>query len=122
MKVEDLSRRIDALLSNDGVANPSPSELFQGALSLLTAVYGSSSAQIQTLTKAAEQLREKHSGNYVDQELSFLAKGALKNLRAELNAGLAGSLQRTITGEVLTDFIRLSRTALEETGDEAKNV
>jgi len=105
MKVEDLSKRIDALLSDDEQAKPSPSELFQGALSLLSAVHGSSCTQIQTLTKAAEQLRERHSGNYVDQELGFLARGALKNLRAELDAGLAGSLQRTITGEVLTDFI-----------------
>jgi len=122
MKVEDLSKRIDALLSNDRQATPSPSELFQGALSLLSAVHGSNCTQIQSLTKAAEQLREKHSGNYVDQELSFLAEGALKNLKAELDGGLAGSLQRTITGEVITDFIRLSRAALDEGGNESKNV
>jgi hypothetical protein len=123
MKVEDLRLRIDALLSKGNAqTSPSPHELFQGALSILSAVHGSSCAQIQTLTKAAEQLRERFSGNVVDQELNFLAEGALKNLKAELDAGLAGSLQRTITAEVLTDFIQLSRAALEEDGDSAKNV
>jgi hypothetical protein len=122
MKVEDLRLRIDVLLSNENEARPSPHELFQGALSLLSAAYGSECTQVQAITKAAEQLRSRFSGNLVDQELSFIAKGALKNLKAELDAGLAGSLARTLTGEVLTDFIKLSRASLETDGDAAKNV
>lgn len=72
--------------------------------------------------KDAEQIRTKYSAPYVSDWIGVIAKGALQNLKAELDAGLVGSLQRTITGEVLTDFIRLARTALEEKGDEAKKV
>jgi uncharacterized protein YutE (UPF0331/DUF86 family) len=44
------------------------------------------------------------------------------NLKAELDAGVVGSLQRVITGEVITDFVRLARTAMEEKEEQAKNV
>lgn len=44
------------------------------------------------------------------------------NLRAELDAGLVGSLQQRIVGDVLADFIQLVRAALDEPTAEAKNV
>jgi hypothetical protein len=50
------------------------------------------------------------------------AKGALQNLKDEIEAGLTGSLRHQVTGEVLTDFIQLARAALDEPGDGAKNV
>ena len=43
-------------------------------------------------------------------------------MKAELEAGIVGSLQKTITGGVLTDFLQLARAALAEKGDNAKNV
>jgi hypothetical protein len=43
-------------------------------------------------------------------------------MKAELDIGFIGSLRATLTGEVLTDLIKLARKTLEEPGDDAKNV
>jgi hypothetical protein len=48
--------------------------------------------------------------------------GALESVKAELEAGFIGSLRATLTGEILTDQIKLARTTLEETGHDAKIV
>jgi hypothetical protein len=117
MKEADLKNRVDALLSSG-----KEYELYQGALTLLAAVHGTGSIQVNALVKDAEQVRAKWSPGSGDREVGNLAHSALTNLKAELDAGIVGSLQRTITGEVLTDFIQLARTALEEKGDEAKKV
>jgi hypothetical protein len=49
-------------------------------------------------------------------------RGALESIKAELDAGFIGSLRATLTGEIITDLIKLARTTLEEPGDDAKNV
>ncbi len=51
-----------------------------------------------------------------------LAAGTLINVLAELDAGLIGSLKQQAAAEVLTDFVALSRAALAEKGEDAKNV
>src|SRR5438552_11591654 len=51
-----------------------------------------------------------------------MVKGVLQNVKTELDAGVVGSLRQRITADVLTDFIALARTALEDTRDDAKNV
>ncbi len=43
-------------------------------------------------------------------------------MKSEIDSGFVGSLRATLAGEVLTDFIKLTRVILEEKGDEAKNV
>jgi hypothetical protein len=49
-------------------------------------------------------------------------RGALSAIKDELDSGFLGSLRVTLTGEVLTDFVKLARTTLEQSGDGAKNV
>ena len=119
-----LKNRIDSLIA--GGWDPKDAsrghELFQGAVTLLTAVHGSDSTHVKSLVKEAEQIRQKYPAHTVSGWLAVAAIGSLNNLKAELDAGLTGSLQRTITGEVLTDFIRLARISLDEKGDAAKNV
>ena len=46
----------------------------------------------------------------------------MNNLKREIESGLTRNLQHQITGEVLTDFIQLARSVLNEQGDGAKNV
>jgi hypothetical protein len=48
--------------------------------------------------------------------------GVLKNIMSELNSGFVGNLQKNIAGDILSDFIQLAKAALEEDGDDAKNV
>ena len=55
-------------------------------------------------------------------EVLNAAKGALRNLQAELEAGAIGSLIQRMVGDVLTDFIQLARTVLDDPSDKAKNV
>lgn len=61
-------------------------------------------------------------GSVVSGHIFSLALGALKNISEELDAGFAGTLQKSITAEVLTDHVGLSRRALEDGSDDAKNV
>lgn len=117
MREEDIKNQIEALLKNDN-----DYARFQGVLTLLTAVHGSGSKQVDALISNSEQVRAKWPPAFGDEEVGKLASSALISLKAELDAGIVGSLRRTITGEVITDFITLARTALEEKGDNAKNV
>lgn len=119
-----LKSRVDSLLAGGWDAKDATRghELFQGVVTLLIAVHGSDSVHVKSLVKESEQIRSKYGPSAVSSWVAVVAIGALKNLKAELDAGLIGSLQRTITGEVLTDFIQLARTTLEEKGDAAKNV
>jgi hypothetical protein len=124
MNEATLKDRVESLLAGgfDVKDHTRGHELFQGAVTLLTAVHGSNSTQVKSLVKEAEQIRQKYHAPNVSSWLAVATIGSLKNLQAELDAGLTGSLQRTITGEVLTDFIQLARTTLNEKGDAAKNV
>lgn len=96
--------------------------MLQGAITLLAIVHGPNSVQVKSLVKDAGQIRAKYAPIGVSDFLGQVAKGVLSNLKAELDAGVVGSLQRGITGEVITDFVKLARTAMEEKEEQAKNV
>lgn len=122
MNEADILNRIETLLANSTERSARGHELFLGTLTLLEAVYGIDSVHVRSLTKEVEQMREKYSAIHVADWLAIISNGALKNLKGEVESGIIGSLQRTITGEVITDFIRLARTALDEKNDQANNV
>jgi hypothetical protein len=125
MREEDLKKRIDALLSRaDAGAEEvlTSQELLQGALSALSLAYGENSVQVQGLVREIENINRKWSGGVAARYIISITKGTLQNLRGDLDAGLVGNLQRSIMGEVLTDFIQLARNTLNEKGDDAKNV
>ena len=48
--------------------------------------------------------------------------GALRNLKREIEEGLVGNLRREVTGEVLSDLLRLGKEALANGTDGGKNV
>jgi hypothetical protein len=122
MEPSDILKRIDELLALQiGVGNASL--LSQGCVSLLSLVYGPKSAQIDNFNSFVAAIH-KGEGNtgWKGQQASVAAQGALKNLKREIESGLTGNFKLQVTGEVLTDFIQLARTALNESGDGAKNV
>jgi hypothetical protein len=51
-----------------------------------------------------------------------IASGALRNLKGEVETGLIGNLRLEITGEVLSDFLLLAKSALDEGTEDGKNV
>ncbi len=129
MEQARLEARVDELLalklSGEGVSQlVTGNELYPGALTVLAAVYGPESAHAKALRDTAEEVRNRKHGtpshNILD--LNAAALGALKNLKAELSSGLAGSLQKRLTGDVLTDLVQLARAVLAEPGEGAKNV
>lgn len=127
MESADILKRIDELLH----LNIQPSyavykngpEVVQGATSLLSLVYGQESAQLEHMRAALLTISKQSGGaDWKHSQEALVAQGVLQNLKREIETGLTGSLRHQITGEVLTDLIQLSRTALEEQGDSAKNV
>ncbi|MFN2510562.1 MAG: hypothetical protein ABR568_03855 [Pyrinomonadaceae bacterium] len=122
MKEEDIKKRVDALLggpsSQTNIA--AGHELFHGDLNIMTILYGPQSTQVENFIEEAQKMREKYAPGIAANFVGELAEDALKNMNSELAAGVIGSLQRTITGEVLTDFLQSARAALDEKGDDAK--
>jgi hypothetical protein len=127
MKPSDIVKRIDEILAistrqNDGIYARS-SEIAQGTVSLLSLIYGRSSAQLQQLNaKLTEVYAYNASPDYKDALAADAAQGVLRNLKREIESGLTGNLRQQITGEVLSDLIQLSKAALDEKNDGAKNV
>jgi hypothetical protein len=97
-------------------------EIFQGTINLMIHIYGPNSTHVDNLQKQATAINAKYSGPVAAEYMMQVAVGALRSLKREIQAGLIGGLQRQISGEVLTDFLQLSKLALDETGDDAKNV
>src|SRR5262245_20873304 len=118
MEPSTLRDRVAALLerarTQDHRSEGLRQELLQGALTVMTALYGPESHQVTTLR--AEALRVLPlPGNQI-------IVGSLTNVAAEIDAGLLGSLEKRITGDVLTDFVALARAILQEQGARGKNV
>jgi len=127
MDVPTLKARVDSLLEKARKGGGDPvaraNELLQGALTVMAAFYGPDSHQVTTLREVTEEIRSQ--GPFVDTynfKVIDVVVGVLNNLKAELDAGLAGSLQKRMAGDVLTNFIQLARAVLDEPGDNAKNV
>lgn len=134
MNEKDIIHRIDnltsdinqLLLKQDGFTSkeiPKSFELLYGTWSIMSLVYGSNSIQVQNFTKDTENIKDRKFATAYQAECAIqLAKGVLNNVKTEIEKGFIGSLQKTITGDVLTDFLQLARAALGEEGDDAKNV
>ncbi len=118
MREQEIRKRIDVLLTT----NPTGFEVYNGALSLVSSLYGPQSPQVKDLTEKSKSLSSRYAGDGLERVLLGVSEGVLQNLKAEIECGLVTSLQSSVTGEVLTDFLRLARAALSENGEGAKNV
>jgi hypothetical protein len=86
-------RRADELLAKHPSANyHRASELYQFATSMLSALYGVESAEMQSLRSNAE-VASRDKSAFPAGHISLLAKGAIKAARDDLKAGLIGNLQ-----------------------------
>lgn len=126
MNREILVKRIDELLSISGAKNDDFAsriqEMFHGTLDIMAVLYGPGSIQLQNFLKEEETIRQKYVGESGANIREHLTRGVLKSMRAAIDAGIIESLQKSVTGEVLSDFLQLARTVLDEKGDAAKNV
>lgn len=114
-------RRVEELLAVRTLTDQAGSyQVFQGALNLLSAVYGPESPQVKDLQVVGAA--RTNTGVPDSRSRGLAALGALQNLREELAAGLVGSLRARMAGGVIADFLGLARHTLEQPGDGAKNV
>lgn len=81
-----------------------PGEAYHGAISIASELYGNNSPQLE----AIKALGIKRAG-----ENDALA-GMLKNILAEIQAGLVTSLGIEAKGEVLTDLLIMAKQAIKE--------
>jgi hypothetical protein len=111
--------RAKAVLSGQHTA----SEVVQSAISLLTAVYGPQSAQLNAFTTCLAQvakLAENPTNSSHHQER--LAYGAIQNTVAEIEGGLIVGLRAQVAGEIFVELVGLGKEALEGDTEAAKNV
>ena len=123
MTKDQLLARIAQMLatSSQRPGSEQPERLVAGALTLLLAVYGEGSQQIKTLLKRIGDIA-KLPDHRRPFDIASAVQGSLLNLQEEVQGGLLSSLERRITSDVLSDLIQLARVALDEQGDNAKNV
>ncbi len=122
-----IQARIDELL-----ALPTPqlsdlqsnaSDLLQGTTTLLAFTHGQRSPQLLAFEAQIASARSKDvHWTFRTTEVRSIALGALRTLKRETETGLIDNLRREITGEVLSDFLQLARSALDEGTEDGKNV
>lgn len=129
MDREAIIRRIDELqgldfTSEGGDRANNISEAYQGALTLLAMVHGPACLPIESLKAADRQARERQAnlGMMLHQYALPTIRGALRNLRAEVEAGLIGSMERQGLGAALSDFLGLAKDALADGTEGSRNV
>lgn len=126
---DDILKRADDLLAKAAGASLRDTalinEVHQGALTLLRVVHGPGSVHETQLVQAMTAADKAKDGNRMYNIHAYVAPaavGALKSLKADVEAGLGGSIVMRGSGEVLGDLLGLAREALATGGDPQKNV
>lgn len=99
--------------------------VLQGATGIIVLLYGRGSVQLSSFQAGVVAEEKRVAKEWHESQRGSMAQffsGVLSNVLAELDAGLIGSIRQQAEGEVLADFVALSRAALDEKGDQAKNV
>jgi hypothetical protein len=126
MDTATVKSRIEALLAKTQkqVSLEVLSELQQGTLTLMRAMYGPSSSQENVWRASLDQIRGIHhpGATSVLTQSGAAIRGALQTMLEEVDSGFIGSLRDAITGEVLSDLVKLSRKVLEESPVVGKDV
>jgi hypothetical protein len=125
MNLSAVKARVDQLLAmtSHRPSTTLESALHHGTLGVMETLYGPDSSQEQELRAYTKGLRgSAQLHNHAPVSSIEVIKGALESIKAELDAGFIGSLRATLTGEILTDLIKLARETLKERGDDPKNV
>jgi len=111
--------RAEKLLGGAG----SQAEVIQFGTSLVSAVYGPQSPQITAYNTALAQIAKSSSGVVpMIHNQHAHADGVIRNVVAEIKAGLITSLRAQVAGEIFVELMGLAKEALGEQSDAAKNV
>jgi hypothetical protein len=100
------------------------SELTHSTLSLMHAMYGTDSSQEIAWRLSLDQIRGKappHDPN-VQKQLMGATRGVLQIMIQEIDSGFIGTIRTALTAEILSGFIRLAHSVLDESGETGKDV
>lgn len=111
-------KRADEVTAHASVWNYS--EGLQFATSMITAFYGPESQQMRTFRATTEAIQKSKTG--LGQDLSMHAKSTIKNIQAEIGAGLVKSVRVLLTGEIVAELLALAKEILADDSETAKNV
>lgn len=118
-----IKRAEEVINLGDSASHGVASEATQFATSLLTVLYGPQSTQLKAFSVGCDAISKMKPGTgSVPVQLCRHARGAIANAKAELEAGLVGSLRVQVTGEVLADLVSLGKEILAGGTEVAKNV
>src|ERR1017187_8450712 len=121
---EAWAKRADEILAG-GTGGGGPqeaSEAYHFATSMLTALYGAGSPQVQALRANAEASMNRKDGPPRYTLMYQFALGVIENTKREVDAGLIMNLRVLVAGELLADLLRLAKDVLGERTEEATNV
>lgn len=100
-----------------------PAEEIHFATSLLTAVYGPKSTQLDGFTTALGQIAKSATGvSTTARQQQRHAHGVIQSVVAEIEGGLVVSLRTQAVGEILADLVGLGKEVLRDDTESAKNV
>jgi hypothetical protein len=93
------------------------------AISMLTALYGPQSTQLQGFMAGLQMIRKTAPNlKNADYNAWLYARGAIKNAKKELESGLVVSVRALVAGEILAELVRLGKEILQEKTEAAQNV
>ena len=123
-------KRIDQLLvatdaTDTGDLYEKIVEVHRGAVTLAMAIYGAGRPQVQMLLDAAKQAVSSPRGDMGWKYREFVlpaVRGSLRAMKADVESGMIGNIERRGSGAVLADMLGLAKDALAQGSDGAKNV
>jgi hypothetical protein len=115
---ESWIKRADEVIAN--TSQWSYSEALQFATSMITAFYGPASPQMKTFRTTIEGIHKTQGGN--PATLRMQAGATIKNIKAELQAGLIKSVRALIAGEIVSELLGLAKEILSDNSESTKNV
>jgi len=127
ISVKEISDRVTKLLrlagNPDGPWLQVAQNVLSGTLTVMRVLYGSNAPQVDSLLERWKKLMDAPTNlEYNASNVVTMLKGVLQNIQAEIESGFVGDLHLAITGDVLTDLIKLAREVLDEKEEGAKNV
>jgi len=111
-------KRADEVIAN--TSGWTYAEGLQFATSMITAFYGPDSPQMKTFRETTESIYKQKGG--VQPSLSEHVKGTITNIKAEIAAGLIGSVRALLVGEIIAELLALGKEILADRSEAAKNV
>jgi hypothetical protein len=97
--------------SNIGPADEATNLIISGGLTVVCAAYGPASPQARHVE---DVIRRRGKDGYSSYTNALEIRGAVQNLQRDLEAGLVGSMRRTLAGEVSADMVGLARRCLDD--------